>query len=267
MLDTNDNFPQFTKDLFRATINEKEQVGTVIARISATDTDSGDYGQITYSHLLGDLSTNLQLNQATGELTLVSLENIDREKQDLYTMIIYVCDNHCKPEESNSNQTLFIVEISDFNDNRPEFSVPRYDYLLNSDLYTFSSPIQVSATDADEPNTPNSNVTYEIISGNLQNKFTINQLTGEIQLVSPLLMEGSETLPIVDLENADQPSILEDDETAIDKSHIIDYPWTEDNFDLVHLDNLFSYYSPVINLTIRAHDQGKKNTLNLTFKN
>lgn len=256
MLDTNDNFPQFTKDLFRATINEKEQVGTVITRISATDTDSGDYGQITYSHLLGDLSSNLALNQQTGEITLVSLENIDREKQDLYTLIIYVCDNHCKPEESNSNQTLLLIEILDFNDNKPEFKVPRYDYLLNSDLFTFSSPIQVSATDDDEANTSNSNVTYEIISGNLQNKFKINELTGEIQLISPLLLEGSETLPITDLEE-DQPSNnLEDDENKLEKSRIVDYPWSEDNFDLVHLDNLFSYYSPVVNLTIRAHDHG-----------
>lgn len=111
MVDTNNNFPQFTQDLFKATINEKEQVGTVIARVSATDADAGDYGLVTYSHLLGDLAHNLALNPITGEIKLMSLENIDRERQSSYTLILYVCDNHCKPEESNSNQTLLEVAI------------------------------------------------------------------------------------------------------------------------------------------------------------
>lgn len=255
VLGTNDNFPQFTQDFFRANLNEKQQVGTLVTKVSAFDLDSGDYGQVTYSHLLGDLASNLALNKTTGEITLISLDNIDREKQDQYTLIIYVCDNHCKPEESNSNQTLLIITITDYNDNRPEFPVARYDYLINTDLLNFSSPIQVQATDADEPNSPNSNITYEIIAGNLQNKFKINQITGEIELLTPLLIEGSETLPILDLENANEDEKDEND-IGYNKNRLIDYPWTEDNFDLVHLDSLLSYYSPIINLTIRAHDQG-----------
>lgn len=264
MVDTNNHFPQFTQDMFKATINEKEQVGTVVARVSATDQDPGDYGLVTYSHLLGDLAHNLALNPVTGEIKLMSLENIDRERQSAYTLILYVCDNHCKPEESNSNQTLLEVTITDFNDQRPEFAVSRYDYLLNSDLFTFSSPIQVNATDDDEPGTPNSNVTYEIISGNLQNKFRINETTGEIDLISPLALEGIETLPILDLENEGGGNSAEDEDGG--RNRIIDYPWTEENFDLVHLDSLFSYFSPIINLTIRAHDQGipiLDNTINV----
>ena len=264
ILNTNDNFPQFTRDLFKATINEKEQIGKILTKISATDSDEGDYGQVTYSHLLGELASNLALNPITGEIKLVSLDSIDRERKDAYTLIIYVCDNHCKFEESNSNQTLLEIEISDFNDNRPEFELARYDFILNSDLYTLSSPIQVKAIDADKPSTPNSNVTYEIISGNLQNKFKINELTGEIDLISPLVLEGIETLPILDLENADSNGNSNinsnsnniDDDNYETKNHIIDYPWAEDNFDLVHLDSLFSYFSPIINLTVRAHDQG-----------
>lgn len=84
-------------------------------------------------------------------------------------------------------------------DNEPKFIQPRYDAVLNPDRFSFTQPLIVFAVDADEPHTPNSNITYEIISGNYQDKFFINSSSGEIKLKSPLTFEGS--FPSENIEN------------------------------------------------------------------
>ncbi|XP_076341836.1 uncharacterized protein LOC143242365 [Tachypleus tridentatus] len=73
----------------------------------------------------------------------------------------------------------------DANDNMPIFLQPRYDAVLNTDMRSFNQRLIVKAFDADEMG-PNSNVTYEIISGNYQDKFQINPISGEITLKEPL---------------------------------------------------------------------------------
>lgn len=70
---------------------------------------------------------------------------------------------------------------------------------MNPDRFSFTQPLIVFAVDADEPHTPNNNITYEIISGNYQDKFVINSSSGEIKLKSPLTFERS--FPSENIEN------------------------------------------------------------------
>ncbi len=74
-------------------------------------------------------------------------------------------------------------------DNSPVFLQPRYDAVLNPDRLSFTQPLVVKALDSDEVGSVNSNVTYEIISGNYQDKFLINEISGEITLKSALTVE------------------------------------------------------------------------------
>lgn len=48
ILDANDNSPVFTSPEFSYTIMEDLQPGSLIAKLSATDRDSGDFGKIQY---------------------------------------------------------------------------------------------------------------------------------------------------------------------------------------------------------------------------
>ena len=167
----------------------------------------------------------------TGWLTLISLEGIDREKRDSYELLVEACDNRCTPAKSNRNQTLLRVQIQDANDQRPIFTQPRYDFLLRSDLKGFTGPAQVLATDSDQPNTANSNVTYEIVAGNLQQKFRLHSTSGKITLDDQL------HIPSANLLTLDLEQLLSGGRTAAVAA-------------------MQSLVSPVVNLTVRAYDHG-----------
>ena len=47
--------------------------------------------------------------------------------------------------------------------------------------------LRVEATDADAPGSPNSLVRYEIIRGNYDNKFEIDEESGSIRVARPLV--------------------------------------------------------------------------------
>lgn len=49
ILDANDNSPVFSSSEFSYTIQEDLAPGSLIAKLSATDKDSGDFGRIQYT--------------------------------------------------------------------------------------------------------------------------------------------------------------------------------------------------------------------------
>ena len=58
VLDENDNNPYFVSNISNVTVMENSKIGTEIAVIQATDSDSGDYGKITY--LLDRISSQVE---------------------------------------------------------------------------------------------------------------------------------------------------------------------------------------------------------------
>jgi cadherin 23 len=56
--DQNDNYPEFTESTYKVSVLENCQVGTTVARVQATDQDSGNFGTkgIRYTNLGGSLA-------------------------------------------------------------------------------------------------------------------------------------------------------------------------------------------------------------------
>lgn len=74
----------------------------------------------------------------------------------------------------------------DVNDETPLFDKELYEFILTTDLKNFTIPAFIHATDADaEP--PNNVVHYEIIHGNYQNKFALNEVSGQLTLRETLI--------------------------------------------------------------------------------
>ncbi|XP_016848531.2 protocadherin beta-16 isoform X5 [Anolis carolinensis] len=118
VLDSNDNFPEFTQSEYKAILKENCARDTLVSRVEARDLDFGSNAQITYSfHRIPEKLYNLfHLNEMTGEIT--TFGEIDYEKETNYEMTIKATDGgglfgHCK----------VLVEIEDVNDNAPEVSV------------------------------------------------------------------------------------------------------------------------------------------------
>ncbi|XP_062986134.1 protocadherin beta-16-like isoform X5 [Elgaria multicarinata webbii] len=118
VLDSNDNFPQFTQSEYKVKLKENSPRDTLVCKVEARDLDFGSNALISYSfHRMHEKIYNLfHLNEITGEITV--LGEMDYEKETSYDMNIKAMDGgglsgHCK----------VLVEIEDVNDNAPEVSV------------------------------------------------------------------------------------------------------------------------------------------------
>lgn len=69
----------------------------------------------------------------------------------------------------------------DVNDETPVFEKTLYEFILTSDLRNFTIPAYIKAIDNDAES-PNNVVRYEIIHGNYENKFLLNEITGQLTL-------------------------------------------------------------------------------------
>lgn len=82
-------------------------------------------------------------------------------------------------------QVPLIIQLIDVNDETPVFEKSLYEFILTTDLRNFTIPAFIKAIDNDAEE-PNNIVRYEIIHGNYENKFMLNEVTGQLMLREPL---------------------------------------------------------------------------------
>ncbi|XP_023183631.1 B-cadherin-like [Xiphophorus maculatus] len=122
------------------------------------------------------------MDRDTGHLYV--RQELDREKQDKYMLFAHA-------EEAGSGTDAeqpmeIIINVIDQNDNKPVFNQSTYKGEVPEASTKGFEVIQVVATDADEPNTDNSDIRYRIMSQKPEepspNMFTINPATGVIRV-------------------------------------------------------------------------------------
>ncbi|XP_048371655.1 protocadherin beta-16-like isoform X3 [Sphaerodactylus townsendi] len=144
VLDSNDNFPQFTQSEYKVKLKENSPRGTLVSKVEAKDLDFGTNALISYSfrRVLEKISNLFYLDENTGEITV--LGPIDYEKETSYYMNIKATDGgglsgHCK----------VMVEIEDENDNAPEISVISISSTVQEDSPLDTVVALFSVTDQD----------------------------------------------------------------------------------------------------------------------
>lgn len=57
IIDRNDNYPEFTRNVYEVTVPENCPIGTTVVWVQALDADSGKYGTqgVRYTHLAGSI--------------------------------------------------------------------------------------------------------------------------------------------------------------------------------------------------------------------
>ncbi|XP_028045888.2 cadherin-86C [Monomorium pharaonis] len=180
--DVNDNPPVFDEESYEVTLSENVTAGTRVIQVHATDKDTGLFGSIRYTGITGQGSDAFAIDPDTGLITVAIGSSLDREMAAQLQLTVNARDENGK---GNTGTVPLIVNLLDVNDNAPIFEKDVYEFTLNSDLTNFSTPAIIKATDADaEP--PNNEVRYELIHGNYENKFYLNEITGELTLRSPI---------------------------------------------------------------------------------
>lgn len=185
--DRNDHSPIFEQSEYRETIRENVEEGYPILQLRATDLDSPSNANIRY-RFVGDMvviaRAAFEIDPRSGLITTRGV--VDRETNEHYTLLVEASDQGKEPGPRSATVKVFIT-VLDENDNVPQFSEKRYVVAVKEDVRPHSEILRISATDQDKDS--NAAVHYNIISGNSRGQFSIDSVTGEIQVVAPLDFE------------------------------------------------------------------------------
>lgn len=130
VIQLNQHAPKFTSSMFRANVTEEKIIHKLI-QIKASDEDPDD--KIAY-HLISSPSSDNSINwtdyfsiSSSGWISLN--KKIDRDSQNLSqaALTIYAVDNGLPPK---TGSTLMIINITDINDNMPNFAGYNTTYVI-----------------------------------------------------------------------------------------------------------------------------------------
>ncbi|KAM6217529.1 desmoglein-2 [Rhynchocyon petersi] len=116
-------------------------------------------------------------NKDTGELNVTSI--LDREETPYFLLVGYALDEN----GNNLEKPLELrIKVLDINDNEPVFTQDVFVGAVEELSASGTLVMKISATDADEPNTVNSKISYRIVSQDSRgpSMFNINKDTGEV---------------------------------------------------------------------------------------
>ena len=183
IVDVNDNRPQFNMSSISATVEESIPVGDVVLNVTAIDVDSGN-NSVLYYTIVNTTALPFTISM---EGVLTTEELLDRENLQVYNFIVSAID---RGEPAMTGSTLVTITLTDVNDNEPVF-------MNNSTAVSYAENLAVGsivavpvATDRDIG--VNSRITYSIIRGNEEMRFSINSEMGEISLQRSLDFETTE---------------------------------------------------------------------------
>ncbi|KAE8614939.1 hypothetical protein XENTR_v10008358 [Xenopus tropicalis] len=182
IIDINDHTPEFSQDTYYLEVMENCPDGTQIGTITATDLDSGELGKITYQLLPESIRQIFHVDSDSGEIIAVNGNLLDRERRSLYYATLQAADGL-----NATGTALLEITILDENDEIPT-AIGSYNIFVNEN--TDDVRIQIEAFDADEPNTNNSRIEFELLPSVLSSNFSVNVTTGLITSIGPLDREA-----------------------------------------------------------------------------
>ena len=178
--DVNDNTPEFVQRNFTVHISEASTLGTNIVCLSATDRDSKQHSQISYSITNGNVNDTFKV---TTEGVVVLQKQLDRETVRRYNLTIFAESRGAIVPRSRVPATV-IINIVDVNDNSPVFEQISYSFSVPENVTAKYFVGSVAATDRDSDK--NAKISYVIPSLRDREKFWMNTSTGEIFTNGPL---------------------------------------------------------------------------------
>ncbi|NWX46774.1 PCDBH protein, partial [Steatornis caripensis] len=192
VLDMNDNAPEIALTSLTASIPEDAPPRTVVALFSVRDRDSGDNGR-TECSIDGDLPFSLTPT-FDNYYELRTNAALDRERTAEYNITITAMD--WGTTRLSSRESIF-VQISDVNDNPPEFTQEVYTMSVtenNSPMLRIGS---VNATDADAGK--NARIKYALVrqEGKEQPNVSVSSENGEVYILLPLDYEEVRAFEVV----------------------------------------------------------------------
>ncbi|KAL1773777.1 protocadherin Fat 4-like, partial [Sigmodon hispidus] len=186
--DVNDHSPEFPDREMLLKILENSQPGTRFSLKSAQDLDVGSNGLQQYTVSPTSHFHVLTRNHSEGKKypELVQDRALDREEQAELSLTLTALDGGAPPR---SGTAVIRILILDINDNAPKFVNTPYEVQVLESSLQDTPVLTVLAQDADACNF--GRVSYGLFqaSDEIQQTFSINEVTGEIRLKKGLDFE------------------------------------------------------------------------------
>ncbi|XP_055015292.1 protocadherin gamma-C5-like isoform X2 [Boleophthalmus pectinirostris] len=161
ILDVNDNAPIFDEPVKKVTLLENVAPGTLVTKLNATDSDSGNNGEVSFlfsKYTPSRVLEHFTVDAKTGEIRVKS--DVDYEKTTSYHITIQARDGGSPAMEGSCN---VIVDIIDVNDNAPEVTLTSPVSPVREDAAPDTVIALLSARDLDSG--PNGKVTLTVQQG------------------------------------------------------------------------------------------------------
>uniref|UniRef100_UPI003AAED03C protocadherin Fat 2 n=1 Tax=Centroberyx gerrardi TaxID=166262 RepID=UPI003AAED03C len=173
--DVNDNAPVFSKLTHTVDIAEGLPIGSSVIHLSASDRDSGRNKDLTFQMVKteGNETDFFEIDPQSG--LIVTTQVLDHENTKQFHLKIKAIDNGTVPL---SSEAYVIVNVTDVNDNPPDFGKSLYEATLDEMAKCGHIVIKIQASDPDTRDLHN--LKYKILSGNEGRYFNINESSGII---------------------------------------------------------------------------------------
>ena len=204
VLDVNDNTPEFADQEPDIYVHENTVVSKTISTIRAYDLDYKANGSVTFSIVGKDAAQLVSIDANSGEVALV--KKLDFEESDFAGSFTVKIRDQGDPYLENTKQ--FFLYVIDDNDNPPVFLNPvsQRSVYLPSSVTAQSIIYMAMATDADSG--MNSKILY-LLPNTFDDKFSINEVTGDITINSKVDQSFERTLLNVKATDTGDPALSE----------------------------------------------------------
>ncbi|XP_034945358.1 fat-like cadherin-related tumor suppressor homolog isoform X2 [Chelonus insularis] len=175
LVDTNDNAPVFSREVYQVDVPETAPVNTPVIKLKVTDADEGKNALVSLEIVGGNEGGEFYVNANTGMLyTAVPL---DAESKTLYTLTVSAVDQGNTGTRKQSSAKVKI-NVMDANDNDPTFEQPEMLVEVDENKPAGTSVIKLTAKDSDSGE--NAYISYSI--DNIEDiPFEIDPFTGLVK--------------------------------------------------------------------------------------
>ena len=205
VIDVNDNQPEFIlPQSYSRSVSEVTPISTVLVSVTASDSDGGENGDVSYSLFLaspsgsGDdlgsagerpLDMPFSIDAASGNISL--LHALDFESIDSYNLSVVATDHGVPSLSATASIQITVINI---NDNSPRFENHPSSIEVQENTSSSTSILRMRATDIDAGDF--GRVTYSTNSSDL---FSIDENDGVLRVAQQLDFEtlGSPVIPVL----------------------------------------------------------------------
>ena len=187
IINEDDNTPMFAQGPYFFSILENSPEGTIVGRVMCSDADdSADGLSITYVLTNPNVPFNIDVTMGS----IVSSGSLDFELSSFYPLQVLCFDSN-----GNNVSASVTIRLDPFNDFPPVFIDAPYTQSVVENSVIGTSIFQVRATDDD--NEEYNTVSFRIVDGNADGRFTIDSGSGVVRISSTVDREQSDTYMLV----------------------------------------------------------------------